>query len=364
MTEIICTNCRRPYPAEGAPYRCVTCGGVYDYATAPIFDVKQIEPDLPGIWRYRNTFGLAGDAPVISLEEGNTPLVWAQVFDRQIAFKLEYENPTGAFKDRGSAVLVGFLLGRGVDAAVEDSSGNAGASFAAYAAHAGLQARIFIPDSTSGPKRAQIEASGAEVVRILGRRSNAAAAVQRAAEEGAVYASHAYLPQGLRGYATLAYELVEQMETPPGTVIAPVGQGNLLLAVGRGFHALHTAGIISKTPLLVGVQALACAPIWAVHKYGAAGLGWVTEGETLAEGVRIRQPLRGDAVLRIVEAGGGFFVAVDEQDILPGRDQLAKFGFSVEPTSAIVWSALKQVVGQVPEPIVVVLTGAGFKSDI
>jgi threonine synthase len=363
LTGIHCSNCRREYPPDGAPYRCLICGGIFDFSSAPLFESKQVQNDLPGLWRYRHALGLPPGAPVTHLGEGNTPLIRASAFGREVAWKLEFINPTGSFKDRGCAVLTSFLRSRGIQTAMEDSSGNAGASFAAYAARAGLQARIFIPDSTSGPKRRQIEAYGAQVVRILGPRSNAAEAVRRAVDmEGAVYASHAFMPFNLMGYATAAYELVEQMTEPPGTVVLPVGQGGLLLGLWRGFSALVQANLIQKTPALVGVQARACAPLWALASYGATGLSWTTEGETLAEGVRVRLPLRGDAVLQAVESSGGQFIVVDEEEILPGRDQLARRGFYVEPTSAIVWNALAQVVGRVPEPLVVILTGCGLKS--
>jgi threonine synthase len=364
MTEVLCTNCKQAYPDQGTPFRCEKCGGLFDFDSLLPFDPDGIGADAPGLWRYRHTFGLPVQAPVISLGEGNTPLVWRDAFGRRMAFKLEYLNPTGSFKDRGSAVLASFLSSRHVRAAVEDSSGNAGASFAAYARHANIQARIFIPDYASGPKRFQIELYDAEIVRILGPRSNTAQAVLRAAEQGAVYASHVYTPFGLPGYATLAYELFEQLGDAPGAVVIPAGQGNLLLAVGRGFSALFNAGLIARLPVLVGVQALACAPLWAVHRYGREGLMWVTEGETLAEGVRIKYPMRGDAVLQIVEANSGAFVAVDEGAILDGRDQLAQLGLYVEPTSAIVWDALRQLASQLPDPIVNVLTGAGFKSTV
>ena len=218
-----------------------------------------------------------------------------------------------------------------------------------------------VPDSAAGPKRDQIGAYGAEVVRIMGPRSNAAQAVLRAVDEGIAYASHTFSPFGLAGYATAAYELVEQMEAP-AAVIVPAGQGNLLLALGRGFKALLAAGRIAKLPRLVGVQARACAPLWAVFHYGAAGYGWVTEGQTLAEGVRIKHPVRGDAVLQVVSESEGTFVAVDEGEILPGRDQLARRGFYVEPTSAIVWSALHQLEKELPDPVAVILTGSGLKS--
>ncbi|HJW91264.1 MAG TPA: pyridoxal-phosphate dependent enzyme [Anaerolineales bacterium] len=316
------------------------------------------------MWRFRHAFGLPEGTPVVSLGEGETPLVWAEAYQRRTAFKLEYLNPSASFKDRGSAPLLAFLLGRGVAAAIEDSSGNAGASFAAYAARAGIQAQVFIPDSASGPKRRQIEAYGAQVVRILGPRSNAAHAARREADNGAVYASHAYLPFNLPGYATLAYELVDQLGTAPGTVILPAGQGGLLLGIARGFQALRRAGVISQIPRLVGVQARACAPLWAVDQFGAEGLAWVSESQTLAEGIRVRYPLRGDAVLQAVKASLGAILAVDEEDILPGRDELAHRGFYVEPTSAVVWAGLAQLDRSFPDPVVTVLTGSGFKYNL
>jgi threonine synthase len=362
MVDIVCTNCHRNYPDDGLPYRCPVCGGVYEVVRIDPAELSAAQPGLRGIWRYRHTFGLPAQAPVVTLGEGDTPLLWSHVFDRQVAFKLEYQNPTGSFKDRGSAVISSLMLAHQVSQAVEDSSGNAGASFAAYAARAGLKAKIFIPESASGPKRAQIEAYGAQVVPVPGPRSEAAEAVRQAAQQGSVYASHAYLPHGLLGYATIAYELVEQLGRSPGTVIAPAGQGNLILGIGRGFSVLKEARLISSLPCLVGVQARACAPLWAVSQYGAAGLAWVTEGETLAEGVRLRNPVRGDLVLQMVGASQGFFVAVEEDDILSSRDQLALQGLYVEPTSALVWDALNQVVGRVPEPIVAILTGSGYKS--
>ena len=143
----------------------------------------------------------------------------------------------------------------------------------------------------------------------------------------------------------------------------PAGQGNLLLAAARGFAALKNAGVIERVPLMVGVQAMACAPLWALFRYGAAGLGWVAEGETIAEGVRVRFPMRGDAVMQMIAEQNGLLLAVDEADILPGRDQLARLGFYVEPTSAIVWNAIQQIATELPDPVAVVLTGSGLKTS-
>ncbi len=362
MLQVHCTNCHQAYPESGVPYCCPKCGGLFDISEPLEYNQDRLEPGQPGIWRHRHSFGLPQEFEPVSLGEGSTPLVWDQVLGVPVGFKCEYMNPSGSFKDRGSALIAGFLRGRGVQAALEDSSGNAGASIAAYAARAGIRLQVFIPEATSGPKRAQIQAYGAEIVLIMGPRSNAAEAVRREAEKGCTYASHAYLPYNLPGYATLAYELYEQLGESPGSLILPVGQGGLILGVARGFEALQRASLVERAPVLVGVQARACAPLWALTSFGSAGLAWVAEAQTQAEGIRVRHPLRGDAVMQVVSASQGLFVAVDEDEIDTGRRELARRGLYVEPTSAVVWSGLAQTVGKIPEPVVAVLTGSGLKS--
>lgn len=362
-SKIACSNCGSPYPTDSLPWCCPVCTGIYEWLVLPQYDPAQLDQASSGIWRYRHTFGLPAPALPVTLGEGSTPLVWGEAFGRRIGFKLEALNPSGSFKDRGTAVLVTYLQMKGITDVIEDSSGNAGASLAAYTSRAGIAARIFIPSSASGPKRRQIEAYGAVLEIIEGPRSKAAEVVRQQARQGAVYASHAYLPHVLAGYASLAYELFEQLGSAPGTVIIPAGQGNLLLAVGRGFESLKSAGLIQSMPRLIGVQARACAPLWAVFQYGIAGLSWVTEGNTLAEGVRVKYPLRGDSVLKLLAVTDGQMIAVDEEEILAGRDALAHQGLYVEPTSAIVWSALQHA-SQFPEPIICVLTGSGLKVDL
>lgn len=361
LSGLSCTNCGCGYPSVGVPYCCPNCGGLYDFYGPIAFDPVQVDQSLPGIWRYRHTFGLPALLEPVSLGEGNTPLVWAQAFGRRVAFKCEFLNPSGSFKDRGSTVVTTWLRSHGVVEAVEDSSGNAGASFAAYAARAGIRARIFVPESASGPKRRQIEAYGAELVPVSGARSDVAEAVKKVAAEGVAYASHAYLPFYLPGYATAAYEIFEQLGQMPGAVVLPAGQGGLLLGLARGFDALRAAGHLNMRPMMIGVQAHACAPLWAMFTAGTEGMALVAENPTLAEGVRVRYPLRGDAVLAAVKVSRGFMYAVEEQEILPARDALAHLGFYVEPTSAIVWPALRQMLSKLPDPVVVILTGSGYK---
>lgn len=363
--EISCSNCGRVFPQEGMPYRCPTCGGLYDFFTQLPFDPAQVDRSQPGIWCYRHTFGLPQNVEPVSLGEGCTPLLWTEAFGHKIAFKCEFLNPSGSFKDRGSTLIATWLHVRGITEALEDSSGNAGASFAAYATRAGIKARIFVPMSASGPKRRQIEACGAEMVPISGSRTDVTEAVKTVADGGKVYASHAYLPFNLPGYATAAYEIYEQCGNKmPGTIILPVGQGGMLLGLARGFKAICRANNISDgLPRIIGVQARTCAPLWAIFTGGGTDIGPTTGNFMLAEGVQVQNPLRGEEVLQVVKASNGSLCIVEENEILPGYNALARFGCYVEPTSAIVWSALTQMIQDLNDPVIVVLTGSGYKYE-
>ncbi len=356
-----CTRCHQAYPAEGVPFLCAACGGIYDFDAPFLFNPDAIDLNAPGIWRYRSGFGLPEDAPAISLGEGNTPLIAMQSNGCEAWLKLDSLNPTGSYKDRGSATLLSFLRLHGVQRALEDSSGNAGASFAAYAARAGVAARVFVPEAAAGPKRRQIELYGADLVQVAGARSAAAEAALEEAKRGVAYASHAYLPFGLPGIATLAYELYAQMGSAPGTVVAPVGHGGLLLGIVRGFAALQAAGVIQQQPYYVGVQAARCAPLWLGFTQGIEAMGGVQEGQTVAEGVRVRVPMRAEAIIREILPQSGTMVAIEEERILPAYADLAARGVYVEPTSALVWAAYGAMAETLPQPVVMVISGAGLK---
>ena len=360
MNSIHCVNCGLEYPTIGVSYLCPNCGGVFDYTASPAFEQELVEDRLPGIWRFRHSFDLFDGAPIVTLGEGNTPLIWDDE-DRKIGYKLESLNPTGSYKDRGTAVLVSQLLARKVRRAVEDSSGNAGASFAAYAARAGLEAEIYVPDYASGPKRNQIEAMGAHLVAVPGPRSAAAEAVIKAASKGCAYASHAYLPFGMTGIASIAYELWEELGDFSGTVIAPVGHGALLLGIVRGFKTLREKGYIKNLPFFVGVQAETCAPVYLTSVSGKKQIVDVEEGVTMAEGVRVKKPVRGSMLIEEIKNAKGIFTVIGEQLLVESFEELCSRGIYVEPTSALVWGAVKQFGKSLPEPIILIVTGSGLK---
>ncbi|OGO16672.1 MAG: hypothetical protein A2Z14_01020 [Chloroflexi bacterium RBG_16_48_8] len=357
-----CSGCGSPFPGEGFPFRCPQCESIFEFSQDLIYDPRSVDKRGVGLSRFLTSIPFPSDAELITLGEGNTPLVETELMGRRIHFKCEHLNPTGSFKDRGTAILVSAMKHAGVTTAVEDSSGNAGASFAAYAAHAGIHARIFIPDSTSGPKRYQMEVYGAEVIPVPGPRYAATQAVLEAVDKGAIYASHAYLPHGIAGMATVAYEIVEQLGGRPGSVITPAGQGSLLLGLAQGFQALLNADEIHEKPRLIAVQSKACAPIWAEFKGVKSGLSSRSEGETIAEGIRILNPLRSEGVIASIRNSQGDVIAVAEDEILTGWKEMGRRGFYIEPTSAVVWPGMMNLWDHLQDPIVVILTATGLKS--
>jgi len=359
--SVSCVKCGFAYPRVKNPYCCPECGGLFDFHKTLRCDLRQVDRSQPGIWRYQSTFDILEPIAPVSLGEGNTPLIQVDIMGRHVAFKCEYINPSGSFKDRGSALIAAWLCSRGVNEAVEDSSGNAGASFAAYAARAGIKARIFVPDSASGPKRRQIEAYGAELVPVAGSRADVTDAVRRVADSGLAYASHAYLPFNLPGYATAAYEIVAQLGQMPGSVIVPMGQGGFLLGLSRGFDALRAGNNSYSTPRMIGVQAEKCSPLWAMFKKDDKFRQNEKKETTLAEGVCVRNPLRSTAIITAIYASGGDVYIVGEDEIMSGREALAHLGFYVEPTSAIVMPVLSKILAELSDPIVVILTGSGLK---
>ena len=239
-----------------------------------------------------------------------------------------------------------------------------GASFAAYCARAGITARVFIPESASGPKRKQIEAYGADMVLVPGQRQAAAEAVLLEVESGAVYASHAWMPFGLTGIATIAYEIVEELGRAPASIIVPVGHGGLIYGLMRGFRAMKIAGAIENEPEYVGVQSAACAPIFHAYQNGTLQVNFLDFGNTVAEGVKVTRPVRASAILNSLHQGKGRMLSIREEILLQAWQAAASKGIHIEPTSALVWAAILEKGKDFKTPIVAVISGSGYKSNI
>jgi threonine synthase len=364
--EVFCPECGAREPLSPGRWRC-DCGGAWEPVERTGFDPAHIDASDFSVWRYRRFLSLDFETPTARLGAGWTPLLPLPWQGHNLLFKLEYLSPTSSFKDRGTETMVNILAHQGAVHIVDDSSGNAGASVAAYAARAGMRAEIFVPAYASPAKQAQIAVYGAQVRPVPGVRAEAKRAAWEAAERGATLASHAYHPGFLAGQQSIAWELWEQLgHRAPDWYVVPVGQGVHLLGVWLGFRRLQAAGLVKCLPRLVAVQAATLAPL--CHAF-EAGLEMVPAVEpstpSVAEGLAIAQPVRGRRLLQAIRETGGTCVTVEDEATLQAQWQLARRGLYVEPTSATAVAALEFVLQQATadETVVVPLTGSGLKGS-
>ena len=312
-----------------------------------------------GLWSFRDFLPVG---PHVTLGEGLTPLVDAPDWDA--SFKLEYVFPTGSFKDRGATVTLSVAAELGVERVVEDSSGNAGAAIATYAARAGIDAEIYVPASVKSGKRRAIERTGAAVVPIEGSREDVTGAcVDAVKHDDTWYASHAWNPAFFAGTATFAHEVCAQRGwEPPDAVVTPLGHGTLFLGAYRGFRDLYDAGWIESMPRLLGAQAAGYAPI-AAELHGADAAAGEND---VADGIQIREPVRKSQILAAIDATDGDAIALSSQAVERELDALHREGFYVEPTCAVAPAALDVYrecgVVATDDDVVVPLTGSGLKA--
>ncbi|MBL8266892.1 threonine synthase [Steroidobacter sp.] len=340
-------------------------GGPLLVEALPGIGKDDIDSKTRSLWRYRASLPL--DIKPVTLGEGCTPLLEKSWGKEQLLFKADWISPTGSFKDKGATVMVSFLKQLGIDAILEDSSGNGGAAISAYGVAAGMRVRILCPESTQPAKVAQMRIFGADVRLIPGTRQDTEnAALQQASE--VFYASHNWHPFFLQGTKMTAYEIWEDLGfRAPDNVILPVGAGSNVMGCDLGFCELLAAGQIKKLPRIFGVQPAACAPIKASFDAGSFDLVPTEFSTTMAEGASIRKPVRLKEVLSAVHRSAGAMVTVREDEILAALHRLAGMGLFVEPTSAIVGAAIDQLYasGKIRsgETTVALLSGSGLKAS-
>ena len=362
----LCPACGRAHGVDQARWRC-DCGSPLNLAPGDGLGRRDIDSAEKSLWRYRRAL-LLRRPPLVSLGEGWTPLVGRDWDGAAVHFKLESQMPTGSFKDRGTAVMIAHLLEVGVGRIHEDSSGNAGASIATWAALCGLACRIYVPAAAPRAKLVQIAAAGAELQVVAGSRQDVTAAALAAAVTGdSFYASHNWQPFFIEGTQTLAFELWEQLGfRAPDNVLVPTGYGSNILGLERGFEALLRGGEITALPRLFAVQAANCAAFAAAWAAGADDIVPFAAAPTVADGIATLRPVRIAEVLRALRRSGGGVAAVPEPEIAPALRRLGRLGFFVEPTAATAGAALTELLRagtiQPAETTVVVLTGHGLKA--
>lgn len=330
-------------------------------STPPAMSATAGWPGL--ITAYRDYLPVTEATPVITLREGNTPLIPAPAIaaqiGRQVQVWVKYDglNPTGSFKDRGMTMAISKAKEAGAEAVVCASTGNTSASAAAYAARAGMRAFVVIPDGyVAAGKLAQALLYGAQVLAIQGNFDQALEAVRAIADHYPVTLVNSVNPYRLEGQKTGAFEVVDVLGDAPDWLCIPVGNAGNISAYWMGFNQYHQAGHCQTLPRMMGFQAAGAAPLVT---------GKVVEHpETIATAIRIGNPASWDKAIAARDASQGQFEIVTDAEILAAYRLLAsQEGVFCEPASAASVAGLLKVKDQVPTGarVVCILTGNGLK---
>lgn len=312
---------------------------------------------------YRDYLPVSDRTPIVTLNEGNTPLIPAPAIaariGRQVKVYVKYDglNPTGSFKDRGMTMAVSKAKEAGAEAVICASTGNTSAAAAAYAVRGGMRAYVVVPDGYIAlGKLAQALLYGAEVLAIEGNFDDALRMVRELSETKPVTLVNSVNPYRLEGQKTGAFELVDMLGDAPDWLCIPVGNAGNISAYWMGFCEYHQQNRCQKLPKMMGFQAAGASPL--VHGQP------VPNPDTLATAIRIGNPASWDKAVAVKEASQGAFNAVTDEEILEAYRILAREeGVFCEPASAASVAGLLKVADQVPaeSTVVCVLTGNGLK---
>jgi threonine synthase len=313
----------------------------------------------PLIERYRDSLPLEAGDPLVTLNEGSTPLIHSERLSEKVGaeayLKFEGANPTGSFKDRGMTVAVSRAKGAGAEAIICASTGNTAASCAAYAARAGLRGAVIVPEGKIAiGKLAQALMHGARVIALQGNFDEALTIVRELADRHPVELVNSVNPYRIEGQKTAAFEVLDELGEAPGALAIPVGNAGNVTAWWKGFAERDVK------PVLYGFQAEGAAPL--VHGKP------VENPETVASAIRIGNPARWEEAMDAFTASRGRVAAVSDDQILDAYRWLADSeGVFCEPASAasvagLLAHGLPTADGEpAPESVVCVLTGHGLK---
>ncbi len=348
---LVCSRCGREYP-ETFRLTC-DCGGTllvkreyYDFFgnLLPYLDMR----------RYLNFLPIGGNylpPPVPAI----TPTTSLQIGAVFALFKLEYLQPSGSFKDRGTYVTLAKLMEEGITEVVLDSSGNAALSMALYSLPAGITPHLFVSYDTMPGKLSLLAKLGAFIHFVDGDRMTVhERAVEFAESEGLTYITHWLNPYFIEGTKTAAFEAYEQVGLPD-YVLAPTGSGTLFLGLWKGFRELEKMGEIPELPRMIAVQASGYESLCERSP----------ERNILADGIAIPEPPRLEEMRHTLEDTNGLCVSVTEGETEEAWNWLRHAGFLVEPTSAVVLAAAWKLIeaGEISDgsKVLMPLTGSGLK---
>jgi threonine synthase len=382
--QLRCSNemCHTEFDLHDRRLSCSRCGDLLELAVGEVPAPMELKrtwlerrksyspEDASGVWRFRE-FLPGGYHEVISLGEGNTPLVrgrktaaWAGV--RDLRFKHLGWNPTACFKDLGMTVGITEAKHVGAKAVGCASTGNTAASLAAYAARAGLTARVYLPaGKISVNKLAQSLDFGAEVVQVNGNFDFALETLLNQSQDE-IYFLNSVNPFRIEGQKTAMFEVLEQLEwQAPDCLFVPGGNLGNSSAFGKAFDEMKASGLIERAPKIVIVQAAGANPLARMWRSGAAELTPEDHPETVATAIRIGNPRSWRKALRAVKHSGGFVMDVTDEEIGEAKTMIGRDGMGCEPASATTLAAVRKLMngGELDRDtrIVAVLTGHALK---
>lgn len=375
--QVECISCGKKYSPDVSAYLCDACGDPldikYDYQNI----AAQLSPSVfasrpMGVWRYLELLPIHNPENAVTLKEGGTTLYRCKKLGDRLGLsrlfvKNEGENPTGSFKDRGMTVGVTNAVRIGAKAVICASTGNTASSLAAYAARAGIPCVVVIPGGKIAlGKLAQAMMYGAKVVSVRGNFDEALKLVMASCDQLGFYLLNSVNPYRIEGQKTAAFEICEQLGSPPETLIIPVGNAGNISAYWKGFKEFLSVGLSKELPRMMGIQAVGASPIVNAFKKHLETIEPVQSPETVATAIRIGYPVSWKKALRAIRESNGVAESVTDAEILFAQKLLARDeGLFVEPASAASIAGLIRLKDEdeidADETIVCVTTGHGLK---
>jgi threonine synthase len=356
--EIFCPRCLKRFGLSELLNLC-PCGSPlmvrYDLEKAKTAFVKSsLQGRIASLWRYRELLPLQNDANLISLGEGYTPILDAKTLGgelglRRLWIKDEAQNPTGSFKDRGLSLAISRAKELGVKKAAIPSAGNAGGSFAAYAARAGIEAHVFMPRDTPIANQIEVAQYGARLTLIDGLINDCGRIVaEKKTAEGWFDVSTLKEPYRIEGKKTMGYEIAEQLNWRlPDVIIYPTGGGTGLIGMWKAFGELEELGWIGAArPRMVSVQASGCAPIVKAFDENKATAEPWQNARTVAAGLRVPQAVGDFLMLQTIRDSHGTALSASDDEMLVEIARVGKAeGIFFCPEGAAGVAALRRLVG-------------------
>ncbi len=372
-----CPVCGDTDEASLEPASCPNCGGLMepqvDLLGLSLSRGELTDRPFDSMWRYAELFPLAPEAAV-TMGEGCTPLVpcphLANEFGVGMVYlKLESDNPTGTFKDRGQSLAMTAARGSGADTISLASAGNAGQSAAAYAGRAGLEAKVFLPSRAGFTQKAMVNVHGGDLTVVEGQLSDAGAAHAEALAEHEEWYSVATsdMPFRREGKKTMYYETVEQLGwNAPDHIVYPTGGGVGLLGMAKAVEELERLEWLSDEPSFYAAQSSGCQPVVDAFESGAETVGEGNQADTICGGIAVSAPSAGRRLLQVLRESDGDAVATSDDAILDAALDVAREeGLEIAPTSAAAVSGARKLADNdtfgANDDVVIVATGSGLK---